>query len=335
MSSERQTFSCIDGHTCGNPVRVVVDGAPALQGDTMSLKRQDFISRFDWIRQSLMYEPRGHDLMSGSLLYPPVRDDCDLGLIFIETSGCLPMCGHGVIGTVTIAIEGGFTKPMRAGELRLDTPAGLVAAAYQLDGPHVESVRIENVPSYLHEADLLLESPEFGELKCDIVYGGNFYAIIDPQPSCQALDSLSVSDIKRLSPFVREQVNSLRNVVHPLDATIRGVSHVMWTGKAAQSGADSRNAVFYGPSAIDRSPCGTGTSARMAQLVSRGELHVGDTFVHESIIGSTFKGEVLGETTLGNSSGILTAITGWARVTGRNTIFVDDRDPYRHGFRVM
>lgn len=335
MSSNRHTFSCIDGHTCGNPVRVVVDGAPILRGETMSLRRQDFISRFDWVRRSLMYEPRGHDLMSGALLYPPARDDCDLGLIYIETSGCLPMCGHGTIGTVTVVIEHGLASPMREGELRLDTPAGLVTAAYQLDGANVESVRIENVPSYLHKADLIFDCPGLGKLKCDIAYGGNFYAIIDPQPGCDALDSLNVSDIKRLSPIVRTEVNNLLDVVHPLDATVRGVSHVMWTGHSTQPGADSRNAVFYGVAAIDRSPCGTGTSARMAQLAARGKLRAGDRFVHESIIGSTFEGEILGETEVGNFPAILSAVSGWARVTGRNTIFVDDRDPYRHGFQLI
>ena len=274
-----------------------------------------------------MFEPRGHDLMSGALLYPPTRDDCDLGLIYIETSGCLPMCGHGTIGTVTIVIENNLAIPMQEGELRLDTPAGLVTAVYQLDGANVESVRIENVPSYLHEVDLVLDCPGLGELKCDIAYGGNFYAIIDPQPGCDSLDSLNVSDIKRFSPIVRAQVNNLLAVAHTLDATVRGVSHVMWAG--------SRNAVFYGAAAIDRSPCGTGTSARMAQLAARGKLHPGDGFVHESIIGSMFEGEILGETKVGNFPAILSAVSGWARVTGRNTIFVDDRDPYRHGFQLI
>ena len=334
MDSKRYTFSCVDAHTCGNPVRVVVEGAPTLIGANMSSRRQDFISRFDWVRTSLMYEPRGHDLMSGAVLYPPIRDDCDLGLIYIETSGCLPMCGHGTIGTVTVVIENDLVNPMRDGQLRLDTPAGLVIAKYKLEKDYVESVQIENVPSYLHETDVMLDCPGLGRLKCDIAYGGNFYAIVEPQKGCHALNSLSTTEIKKFSPIVRSHVNDLLDVRHPLDASIRGVSHVMWTGDPSQSIADNRNAVFYGTAAIDRSPCGTGTSARMAQLAARGDLRNGEKFVHESIIGSLFEGIMLGETTVGRFPAILSAVSGWARVTGQNKIFVDDRDPYHHGFKV-
>ncbi len=335
MSDNAHTFFCIDGHTCGNPVRVVAGGAPALKGATMSERRQDFMSRFDWIRRALMFEPRGHDLMSGAVLYPPLRDDCDLGLIFIETTGCLPMCGHGAIGTVTLAVEHGLVSPARADEVRLDTPAGVVVAGIKRDGRHIDSVRLVNVPSYLHEANVAFDCPELGPLKCDIAYGGNFYAIIEPQDGFAGLDAMSVGDIKRLSPLVRALLNDKLHVAHPEDPTVKGISHVMWTGPARAAEADARNAVFYGEAAIDRSPCGTGTSARMAQLAARGELKPGDGFVHESIIGSLFHGEVIEQTTVGNFSAIRPAVTGWARLTGHNTIFVDPRDPYRHGFQVV
>jgi 4-hydroxyproline epimerase len=329
------TFFCIDGHTCGNPVRVVSGGAPVLQGATMSERRQDFMSRYDWMRRALMFEPRGHDMMSSSVLYPPQRDDCDCGLIYIETTGCLPICGHGTIGTVTIAIEHGLVTPAKDGELRLDTPAGRVVASYKRDGRFVESVRLVNVPSYLHQADVAFDCPGLGRLTCDIAYGGNFYAIIDPQDRFGGLESLSVNDIKRLSPEVRRILNAELDVVHPEDPTIRGISHVMWTGAPRDSKADGRNAVFYGDAAIDRSPCGTGTSARVAQLVAHGRLGVGDSFVHESIIGSLFEAEVLATASVGTFDGIRPAVAGWARVTGLNTIFVDPRDPYCHGFQVL
>ena len=329
-----RTFFCVDGHTCGNPVRMVAGGAPRLAGRTMSERRQDFIARYDWIRTALMFEPRGHDVMSGSILYPPCRDDADLGIVYIEVSGCLPMCGHGTIGTVTMALEQGLAQPATPGELRLDTPAGLVVAAYERDGRFVERVRITNVASFLALPEVRVEVPGLGELVVDIAYGGNFYAIIDPQPNYAGLDSLSSADIQRLSPALRARINRQVEVVHPDDPTIRGVSHVQWTGPAKAARANGRNAVFYGDKAIDRSPCGTGTSARIAQLAARGGLGLGDDFVHESIIGSLFEGRVEGLTKVGEHDAIIPSVAGWARMTGLNTIFVDPRDPYAHGFQV-
>jgi 4-hydroxyproline epimerase len=329
------SFSCIDAHTCGNPVRVVFEGQPELDGATASERRQDFLARYDWIRTGLMFEPRGHDMMSGGLLYPPTRDDCDLGIVFIETSGCLPMCGHGTIGIVTVAIERGLATPRESGVLRLDTPAGVVEAVYRQEGKYVEAVRFRNVPAFLHGTDVEIDCPGLGALRFDIAYGGNFYAIADPQPNFADVADLSPGEIVRLSPIVRRLINEVVTPVHPEDPTIRGVSHVMWTGRPITPGADGRNAVFYGDKAIDRSPCGTGTSARMAQLAARGELSVGDAYVHESIIGSRFTGRVEDATKVGNHDAIVPSIEGWARITGVNTITIDDRDPYAHGFQVV
>jgi len=333
MSSH--TFSCIDAHTCGNPVRVVYEGQPDLDGATASARRQDFLARYDWIRTGLMFEPRGHDMMSGSLLYPPTRDDCDLGIVFIETSGCLPMCGHGTIGTVAVAVERGLVTPKTAGVLRLDTPAGVVEATYRQDGNFVEAVRFRNVPAFLHSTDVEIDCPGVGALRFDIAYGGNFYAIADPQPNFADLAELSPGEIVRLSPIVRRLLNAVVAPVHPEDPTIRGISHVMWTGRPTKPEADGRNAVFYGDKAIDRSPCGTGTSARMAQLAARGGLAIGDAYVHESIIGSLFTGRVEETAKVGNHAAIVPSIEGWARITGLNTILIDDRDPYAHGFQVV
>ncbi len=339
--SERQgaprpnTFFCVDGHTCGNPVRLVAGGGPPLEGETMSARRQDFLARYDWIRTGLMFEPRGHDMMSGAILYTPTREDCDVGVLYIETSGCLPMCGHGTIGTVTFALERGLVQPAEPGLLRLDTPAGRVDAHYRMEGLHVEAVRLVNVGAYLAAEGVTVDCPELGAVTVDISYGGNFYAIVEPQDSYRDLAELSPGDILRLSPLLREALNQAVEVVHPEDATIRGVSHILWTGAPTKPEADARNAVFYGDKAIDRSPCGTGTSARMAQLAARGELQVGDDFVHESIIGSLFRGRVERETTVGNRPGIVPSIEGWARMTGYNTIFIDERDPYAHGFQLV
>jgi 4-hydroxyproline epimerase len=336
MTADRfHTFQCIDGHTCGNPVRLVSGGGPLLRGATMSERRQDFITNHDWVRRALMFEPRGHDVMSGSILYPPTRDDCDVGILFIEVSGALPMCGHGTIGTVTMALENGLVVPRVEGRLVLDAPAGRVVAEYRRDGRFIESVRIHNVPSYLAAEGVVIDVPGIGELAVDVAYGGNFYAIIDPQRNFAGLESLSAGEILRLSPIVRRLMLEAIEVVHPEDATILGVSHIQWTGAPRHPRAHGRNAVFYGEKAIDRSPCGTGTSARMAQLAAKGKLHTGDDFVHESIIGSLFEGRVEGDAVVGNRTGIRPSLSGWARMHGYNTIFVDPRDPFAHGFQVV
>jgi len=328
-------FNCIDGHTCGNPVRVVKTGGPMLSGETMSARRQHFLAEFDWIRTGLMFEPRGHDMMSGSILYPPNDPENDTGVLFIETSGCLPMCGHGTIGTVTIALENGLIKPKMPGKLRLETPAGLVIADYVEKDGFIESVRIRNVASFLHSAGLDIECPELGPLKVDVAYGGNFYAIVEEQENFKDMAEFSAGDLVRISPKLRAALNARYEFIHPEDPTIKGLSHIQWTGLPLDNKADARNAVFYGDKAIDRSPCGTGTSARMAQLAARGKLAKGDDFIHESIIGSMFKGRVEDTVKLGGYDAIIPSIEGWAQVTGYNTIIIDDRDPYAHGFVVV
>lgn len=328
------TFFCVDGHTCGNPVRLVAGGGPRLEGANMVEKRAHFLREFDWIRTGLMFEPRGHDMMSGAILYPPTRPDCDIAFLFIETSGCLPMCGHGTIGTVTMALERGLVTPREKGVLRIDTPAGLVEARYQEKDGYVDNVRITNVGSFLHSADLEAEVEGLGVIKADVAYGGNFYAIIEPQKNFPGLEHVNPSDILRWSPKVREAFRAKYQFVHPENPAINGLSHVMWTGTPTHKEAHAKNAVFYGDKAIDRSPCGTGTSARMAQWAARGTLNPGDDFIHESIIGTLFRGRVEKAVTLGSYSGIIPSIEGWARMTGYNTIFIDDRDPLAHGFQV-
>ena len=328
------TFFCVDGHTCGNPVRLVAGGGPRLEGTNMVEKRAHFLREFDWIRTGLMFEPRGHDMMSGAILYPPTRPDCDIAFLFIETSGCLPMCGHGTIGTVTMALERGLVTPREKGVLRIDTPAGLVEARYQEKDGYVDNVRITNVGSFLHSADLEAEVEGLGVIKADVAYGGNFYAIIEPQKNFPGLEHVNPSDILRWSPKVREAFRAKYQFVHPENPAINGLSHVMWTGTPTDKEAHAKNAVFYGDKAIDRSPCGTGTSARMAQWAARGTLKPRDDFIHESIIGTLFRGRVEKAVTLGSYSGIIPSIEGWARMTGYNTIFIDDRDPLAHGFQV-
>lgn len=244
------------------------------------------------------------------------------------------MCGHGTIGTVTMALERGLVTPREKGVLRIDTPAGLVEARYQEKDGYVDNVRITNVGSFLHSADLEAEVEGLGLIKADVAYGGNFYAIIEPQKNFPGLEHVNPSDILRWSPKVREAFRAKYQFVHPENPAINGLSHVMWTGTPTHKEAHAKNAVFYGDKAIDRSPCGTGTSARMAQWAARGTLKPGDDFIHESIIGTLFRGRVEKAVTLGSYSGIIPSIEGWARMTGYNTIFIDDRDPLAHGFQV-
>ncbi|MCP1167759.1 4-hydroxyproline epimerase [Limimaricola litoreus] len=331
----RHVFPCIDGHTCGNPVRLVTGGAPELRGETMLERRAHFLAEYDWIRTGLMFEPRGHDQMSGAILYPPTRPDCDAGVLFIETSGCLPMCGHGTIGTVTIALEHGLMRPETPGRLRLDTPAGRIDVTYRHEGGFIEEVRLTNVPAFLHTQGLTVKVEGLGEITVDVAYGGNFYAIVEPQRNYADLADFSAAQLVALSLRLRRALNEAQAFVHPEQPAISGLSHILWTGAPRDPQADARNAVFYGDKAIDRSPCGTGTSARMAQLAAKGLLNPGDAFVHESIIGSLFRGRVEATTTVAGSPAIIPSIAGWARVTGFNTITIDDRDPFAHGFVVI
>ena len=329
----KHTFFCLDGHTGGNPVRLVAGGAPPLSGKTMLERRAHFLAEYDWIRTGLMFEPRGHDLMSGAILMPPTRDDCDVGVLYIETSGCLPMCGHGTIGTVTMAIEHGLVRPRVPGRLMLDTPAGPVLAEYTMDGEYVAEVRLTNVPSFLHAAGLVVDVPALGPLTVDIAYGGNFYAIVDPQPAFQDMADFSALELIARGRAVRTALAD-HDIVHPEHTDIRGVKHVLFAGAPRDPAAHARNAVFYGEGAIDRSPCGTGTSARMAQWAAQGRLRPGDAFVHESIIGSLFHGRVERAVTVGGRPAIVPSVAGWARMTGHNTITIDSRDPFAHGFVV-
>ena len=331
----RHVFRCIDGHTAGNPVRLVVEGKPELNGATMSARRQDFLARYDWIRTGLCFEPRGHDMMSGGFLYPPTSAEADVGVLFMETSGCLPMCGHGTIGIVTFAIENGLIKPRTPGRFLADVPAGTIELNYVQEGARVKSVRIRNVASYLAAEDVRIVVPGLGPLSLDIAYGGNFYAIIEPQGAYAGLDELGAARILQLSQAVRQILRELVEPVHPLDPTIRGVSHVLWADAPKSPGADARNAVFYGDKAIDRSPCGTGTSARMAQLYAKGKLRAGDPFVHESYILSRFIGRVEAETEIGTQRAIVPSIEGSAMATGLNEIWIDDEDVFAHGFQVV
>jgi 4-hydroxyproline epimerase len=331
----RRSFFCIDSHTCGNPVRLVAGGGPLLPNVSMAERRELFVRDHDWIRKALMFEPRGHDVMSGAIIYPTSREDCDFAVLFIEVSGCLPMCGAGTIGLVTAAIEEGLVTPRIEGKLSIETPAGRVDITYEKKGDFVDSVRLFNVASYLHSVDIAVDVPGVGRLVVDIAYGGNYYAVVEPQENWAGLETVSASQIVSLSQELRNALAKVTNPVHPQDKRIAGIHHVIWCDRPRSNDADGRCAVFYGDKAIDRSPGGTGTSARMAQLYGKGRLEIGDRYRHESLIGTVFEGRVEAIASIGPYNGIMPSVGGWARVIGHNTIFVDDRDPLAHGFQIQ
>jgi 4-hydroxyproline epimerase len=280
-------------------------------------------------------------MMSGSILYPPHDPANDVAVLFIETSGCLPMCGHGTIGTITIGIEAGLIKPQIPGMVRMEAPAGLIEIEYRsshrADGSlRVDTVKLLNVPAFLHTEALTVECPVLGEIQVDVSFGGNFYAIVDEQANFKGIDAYSVGDLIGWSRILRERINALKTFIHPADPTIQGCSHILWSGSVIDRSSTARNAVFYGDKAIDRSPCGTGTSARMAQWYKKEKLRSGDAFIHESVIGSKFIGAIESELDYYGFKAIRPSIEGWAKVYGENCITIDpEDDPYAYGFQVI
>ena len=330
-------FECIDAHTCGNPVRLILTENPKLKGKTMSEKRLDFLKNYDWIRKSLMFEPRGHDMMSGGMIYLPENLENDFSILFLETSGCLPMCGHGTIGIVTIVLEENLIKPKVEGVLKIEVPAGTIEVNYKMKNEKVEWVEIKNVDSYLADKNLIIHSDGLGEIKFDVSYGGNFYAIIENQKNYLGLKNYNAEELIFFSREIRDKINKKysNRFIHPIDKSIRDVSHILWTGQVIDNESSSRNAVFYGDKAIDRSPCGTGSSARMAQLFSQNKLKVGEVFIHESYIGSKFICRIEKSSKIQKIDGISPVIKGWAKIIGYNKIIVDSSDPFYNGFQVI
>lgn len=330
----RYSFDCIEGHTEGMPVRLVISGQPELKGSTQSERRLDFIARHDWIRSGLMCEPRGHEMMSSAMLVPSTREDCDTGVLYLETSGCIPMCGHATIGLTTFVIERDIVQPKTPGVLRIDTPAGLVVAAYEKKGDKVTSVRFSNVASFVYARDVELDHPDLGRIGFDIAYGGNFYPIVEAQQNYRDWTDFTPEELRKMAQVLVRKLPEVIDIVHPDNPAIRGAHHTMWAGKA-RHGGDASSVVISTPKIIDRSPCGTGTSARVALRAARGEQDIGDVFVHESIIGSSFKGRVEKHVTLNSGSpAIIPSVEGTAYITGISTHFINEDEPYAAGFLV-
>jgi proline racemase len=321
-----RVFQAVDSHTEGMPTRVITGGVGVLPGATMLERKLRFERERDGLRTLLMHEPRGHGAMSGAILQPPCRDDADWGVVFIEVSGCLPMCGHGTIGVATVLVETGMvevTEPETV--VRLDVPAGLVEARVRVEDGRARAVTLRNVPAFVEATGLEAEG-----IRYDLAFGGNFYAIADA-----ASAGLTVAP-ERADELVEAGLALMAAVgepVHPVDDGIRGCRHVIWTAPPS-NGADGRAATAIYPGWLDRSPCGTGTSARMAQLWARGDLAVGAPFVHESVIGTRFTGRLLEEVDVGGRRAVVPEITGRAWITGMGQYLLDPEDPFPEGFRV-
>ncbi|MER6507506.1 proline racemase family protein [Nonomuraea sp. NPDC001636] len=328
----RRTFHAVDSHTEGMPTRVIVGGVGAIPGATMAERRLWFMENSDDVRTLLMYEPRGHAAMSGAILQPPTRPDADYGVLFIEVSGLLPMCGHGTIGVATVLVETGMVPVVEpVTTIRLDTPAGLVVASVAVEDGAATSVTIQNVPSFAYALDRKVEVPGFGEIGYDLAFGGNFYAFVELAELGLPFDRARAGDLLSAGLAIMDAVNEHDRPVHPERPDINGCHHVYLAapGSTAQL---SRHAMAIHPGWFDRSPCGTGTSARMAQFHARGELALGDDFVNESFIGTRFTGRLLRETTVGPLPAVLPSITGRAWVTGTSQFHLDPTDPFPAGF---
>jgi proline racemase len=328
----RRVFHAVDSHTEGMPTRVIVGGVGAIPGATMFDRRRYFMEHLDHVRTLLMYEPRGHGAMSGAILQPPARTDADWGVIFIEVSGCLPMCGHGTIGVATVLVETGMV-PVRepVTTIRLDTPAGLVVADVQVRDGAARAVTIRNVPAFTLGLDRTTVVAGVGPVVYDMAFGGNFYAILDIEQvglPCARDRGQAILDA---GLAVMAAINETDEPVHPSEPEIRGCRHVQLLAPGSDA-RRSRHAMAIHPGWFDRSPCGTGTSARMAQLHTRGELPLQTDFVNESFIGGHFVGRLIGETSVGDLPAVVPTITGRAWLTGTAQYLLDPEDPFPAGF---
>ena len=330
----KRVFHAVDSHTEGMPTRVITGGVGVVPGDTMFDRRLYFIEHLDHLRRLLMYEPRGHSAMSGAILQPPCRADADWGVVFIEVSGCLPMCGHGTIGVATVLVETGMVEVAEpVTTIRLDTPAGLVVAEVAVTDGVARSVTIQNVPSFSVGLDRVVDVPGFGEVRYDMAFGGNFYAILGVERLGLPFDRAEKGRLIDAGLSIMDAVNKQHPPVHPENPDIAGCHHV-YLAAPGSTARHSRHAMAIHPGWFDRSPCGTGTSARMAQLHARGELALNTDFVNESFIGTTFTGRLIDTATVGGLPAVVPTITGRAWITGTAQYFLDPTDPFPAGFLV-
>ncbi|MGB9838973.1 proline racemase [Thermovenabulum sp.] len=332
MRFEKMIYA-VDSHTMGEPTRVVIGGIPAIPGKTMAEKKEYLEKNMDHIRRALMHEPRGHRDMFGSIITSPVNPEADFGIIFMDGGGYLNMCGHGSIGAVTVAIETGMVKPVEpVTYVKLDTPAGLVEARAEVENNVVKSVTVRNVPAFLYKSDVEIDVAGIGKIKADISFGGSFFAIVDAKQLNIKVKPENVDEIIKIGMAIKKAANEQIRVQHPEKEHIKTIDLVEIYDETDNPNAHLRNVVIFGDGQADRSPCGTGTSAKMATLFAKGKLSLNQPFYYESIIGTIFKGELVAETTVGPYKAVIPEITGNAFITGFNQMVIDPEDPVKYGF---
>lgn len=331
----KRVISAVDSHTEGEPARVVTGGVPPIPGQTFQEKWQWAKTNLEELRTMLMFEPRGGSHYSGSIVTAPSSPEADFGIIFIEVSGFLPMCGHGTIATATVLVETGMVEAREPfTDMVLETPAGLVKARAAVENGVVKDVTIQNVPSFVLKQDVVVDVPSLGKVPLDIAYGGNFYAVVQAEPLGLDLAPQCYRQVIDYGSLIREAVYEQVEIAHPENPAINRCSHVRFISKPHGSTATGRNAVLYSAEGIDRSPCGTGTSAEMAVRYARGQQKLGEEFISESIIGSVFFGKLLEETRVGSYTAVVPSIRGSAYITGLQQFVLDPRDPWPNGFFV-
>lgn len=328
-----RTIHAIDSHTMGEPTRVVTGGLPVIPGDSMQEKKAYLINHMDNIRTALMHEPRGHKDMFGSIITQPTTKDADLGIIFMDSGGYLNMCGHGSIGASIVAVETGMvnvTEPYT--HITFEAPAGLVKAKVKVkDGKAIEST-ITNVPSFLYKSNVEVNVPDFGKVRLDISFGGSFFAIVKAADLGVDICPENAQKISSLGMSILHAVNEQIEIKHPILKHIKTVDLVEIYGPAKNPKANFQNVVVFGEGQLDRSPCGTGTSAKVATLYAKGELGLNEEFVYESITGTMFRAKAVRETAVGDFKAIIPEITGSAYITGINEFIIDPDDPLKYGF---
>jgi proline racemase len=326
-------ISTIDTHTGGEPTRTIIGGLPVVPGKTMNAKMTYLEKNMDWVRTALIFEPRGHSGMAGAIVTEPTHPEADIGVVFLETYGYAPMCGHGTIGVSTALVETGMVavaEPVT--HITLDTPAGLIRVRVDVEKGVARSVTFRNIPSFVFAQDVQCDIPGFGKIKMDVAFGGSVFAILPASSLGIEISPVNAGEIIAKGKIVRDAVNDQIAVQHPEIDYIDACTHVEFYGEPTDPEAHLKNAVFFADSWIDRSPCGTGTSAKLATLYAKGELKLDEEFVYESIIGSIFKARAVAETNVGPYAAIIPEVTGSAHITGINQSLIDPDDPHKHGF---
>lgn len=328
-----KSLHAVDSHTMGEPTRVVIGGVPKIPGNTMGEKKEYLEKNMDDIRTAIMHEPRGHNDMFGSIITQPTMPEADLGIIFMDGGGYLNMCGHGSIGAATVAVETGMVEVKEPyTQIKLEAPAGLVTANVKVENGQAKEVSVINVPAFLYKEGVKIDLPGVGTVTFDISFGGSFFAIVKATELGVEIEPKNINIITERAMELMKLINETIQVQHPIKTHIKTVDLVEVYGPAKNPEATLQNVVIFGAGQADRSPCGTGTSAKMATLYAKGQLKVNEPFVYESIIGTMFKGRILEETKVGDYLAVIPEITGSAYITGFNHFTIDENDPVKYGF---